>query len=163
MESQYPRRSESGLHDVLESVMRHLDTLITDGQNVLVVAGADGQVLWRSGSSRVLAHADRLGFTEGASWAESAVGTNAIGTALASGRAVQVFSAEHFVRSHHAWTCAGAPIRDPRSGSVLGVVDVSGPAATIHPTTLALVDTVAKLAEASCRRLAPERLTRSPS
>nr|WP_306302164.1 GAF domain-containing protein [Gordonia araii] len=145
------RRSESRLGEVLEPVMHHLDTLIADGDNVLVVADADGQVLWRNGRPRVLDRADRLGFTEGASWAESAVGTNAIGTALASGRAVQVFSAEHFVRSHHTWTCAGAPIRDPRSGSVLGVVDVSGPAATIHPTTLALVDTVAKLAEAQLR------------
>ena len=79
------------------------------------------------------------------------MGTNAIGTALASGRAVQVFSAEHFVRTHHEWTCAGAPIRDPRSGRVLGAVDVSGPAATIHPTTLALVDTVARLAESELR------------
>ena len=35
------------------------------------------------------------------------------------------------------------PIRDPRTGQVLGVVDVSGPAATVHPTTIALVDAVA--------------------
>lgn len=145
------RRSRSGLGEVLDPVMRHLDTLIADGDNVLVVADADGQVLWRNGATRVLHRADRLGFTEGASWAEAAVGTNAIGTALASGRAVQVFSAEHFVRTHHTWTCAGAPIHDPRTGAVLGVVDVSGPAATIHPTTLALVDTVAKLAQAQLR------------
>ncbi|GAA1480287.1 hypothetical protein GCM10009624_07270 [Gordonia sinesedis] len=79
------------------------------------------------------------------------MGTNAIGTALMSGRAVQVFSAEHFVRTHHTWTCTGAPIHDPRSGGLLGVVDVSGPAATIHPTTLALVDAVAKLAESQLR------------
>ena len=68
-----------------------------------------------------------------------------------SGRPVQVFSAEHYVRSHHAWTCAGSPIKDPRSGETLGVVDVSGPAATIHPTTLALVDAVARLAESQLR------------
>ena len=152
------RRADSGLGEVLEPVMRNLDTLIVDGENVLVVADAQGQVLWRNGSSRVLGQADRLGFTEGASWAETAVGTNAIGTALASGRAVQVFSAEHFVRTHHTWTCAGAPIRDPRTGTVLGVVDVSGPAATIHPTTLALVDTVAKLAQAHLREQHRSRL-----
>ncbi|GAA3025426.1 GAF domain-containing protein [Gordonia defluvii] len=152
------RRADSGLGEVLEPVMRNLDTLIVDGENVLVVADAHGRVLWRNGSARVLGQADRLGFTEGASWAETAVGTNAIGTALASGRAVQVFSAEHFVRTHHNWTCAGAPIRDPRTGSVLGVVDVSGPAVTIHPTTLALVDTVAKLAQAQLREQHRARL-----
>lgn len=152
------RRAESGLSDLLEPLMHHLDTLIVDGENILVVADAQGQVLWRNGVNRVLHRADRLGFTEGACWAENAVGTNAIGTALASGRAVQVFSAEHFVRSHHEWTCAGAPIHDPRTGSVLGVVDVSGPAATIHPTTLALVDTVARLAQAQLREAHRARL-----
>lgn len=152
------RRSASGLSELLAPLMHHLDSLIVDGDNILVVADAAGRVLWRNGASRVLHRADRLGFTEGASWAEQAVGTNAIGTALASGRAVQVFSAEHFVRSHHAWTCAGAPIRDPRSGEVLGAIDVSGPAATIHPTTLALVDTVAKLAESELREAHRSRL-----
>ncbi len=152
------RRSASGLCELVEPLMHHLDSLIVDGENILVVADATGRVLWRNGATRVLHRADRLGFTEGASWAEQAVGTNAIGTALASGRAVQVFSAEHFVRSHHSWTCAGAPIRDPRSGAVIGAIDVSGPAATIHPTTLALVDTVAKLAESELREAHRARL-----
>ncbi|MGW0037281.1 GAF domain-containing protein [Gordonia sp. NPDC003376] len=145
------RRHGSGLDTVLDGLTRGLDAVVADGDNILVVADADGHVLWRSGAPRVLQRADRLGFVEGACWAESAVGTNAIGTALESGRAVQVFSAEHFVRTHHTWTCAGAPIRNPRTGAVLGVVDVSGPAATIHPTTLALVDTVARLAESQLR------------
>lgn len=145
------RRHESGLAPVLDGLTRGLDTVIADGDNILVVADTGGRVLWRSGATRVLHRADRLGFIEGADWAEDSVGTNAIGTALMSGRAVQVFSAEHFVRSHHSWTCAGAPIRDPRTGRTLGVVDVSGPAATIHPTTVALVDAVARLAESQLR------------
>lgn len=145
------RRLESGLSGVLDDLTRGLDSVIADGDNILVVADARGRVLWRSGAPRVLQRADRLGFVEGADWGENTVGTNAIGTALMSGRAVQVFSAEHFVRTHHSWTCAGAPIHDPRSGALLGVVDVSGPAATIHPTTVALVDVVAKLAESRLR------------
>lgn len=106
-------RHASGLFAVLDDVSRGLDSVIDGGDNILVVADARGRVLWRYGSPRVLTNADRLGFVEGAQWSESAVGTNAIGTALASHRAVQVFSAEHFLRSHHAWTCAGAPIKDP--------------------------------------------------
>lgn len=145
------RRQDSDLRLVLDVLTNGLETVTADGDNILVVADPLGRVLWRSGATRVLGKADRLGFVEGASWAENTVGTNAIGTALMSGRAVQVFSAEHFVRSHHAWTCTGAPVTDPRTGAVLGVVDVSGPAATIHPTTLALVDAVAKLAEAALR------------
>ena len=49
------------------------------------------------------------------------------------------------------WTCAGAPVTDPRDGRLLGVVDVSGPLDTMHPATLALVDSVAQLAEAELR------------
>ncbi|MBD0859602.1 GAF domain-containing protein [Gordonia sp. zg691] len=152
------RRRESGLVGVVDELARGLDALIADGDNILVIADARGHVLWRSGSSKVLTRADHLGFIEGADWAEYSVGTNAIGTALMSGRPVQVFSAEHFVRSHHSWTCSGAPIKDPRTGAVLGVVDVSGPAATIHPTTLALVHAVARLAESELREQHRRRL-----
>jgi GAF domain len=153
-------RQSSGLLAVLDDVSRGLESLIEEGDNILVVADARGRVLWRSGSPRVLAHADRLGFVEGASWSENAVGTNAIGTALVSHRAVQLFSAEHFLRSHHPWTCAGAPIKDPRTGHVIGVVDVSGPAPTVHPTTVALVDLVARLAESQLREAHDRTLNR---
>ncbi|OAN32607.1 helix-turn-helix domain-containing protein [Mycolicibacterium iranicum] len=145
-------RRSSGLMDVLDEISHGLESLVAEGENILVVADASGRVLWRSGSPAVLSNADRLGFVEGADWGEGSVGTNAIGTALVSQRAVQVFSAEHFLRSHHPWTCAGAPIRDPRTGQVIGVVDVSGPAATVHPTTIALVDAVARLAESHLRQ-----------
>ncbi|KWX57891.1 helix-turn-helix domain-containing protein [Mycobacterium sp. NAZ190054] len=145
-------RCSSGLMDVLDEISHGLESLVADGDNILVVADARGRVLWRSGSPAVLNNADRLGFIEGANWGEGAVGTNAIGTALVSQRPVQVFSAEHFLRSHHPWTCAGAPIRDPRTRHVIGVVDVSGPAATVHPTTIALVAAVARLAESHLRQ-----------
>ncbi|QEN12455.1 GAF domain-containing protein [Mycolicibacterium sp. ELW1] len=153
-------RRASGLMAVLDEVSRGLESLVADGTNILVVADAQGRVLWRSGSPAVLNNADRLGFIEGAHWAEGEVGTNAIGTALVSNRAVQVFSAEHFLRTHHSWTCAGAPIRDPRTGQVIGVVDVSGPAATVHPTTVALVDAVARLAESHLREQHDRTLNR---
>ncbi|WP_018158148.1 helix-turn-helix domain-containing protein [Demetria terragena] len=153
-------RQSSGLVNVLEDVSRSLESLIADGDNILVIADAQGRVLWRSGSTAVLDHADRLGFIEGAQWGESAVGTNAIGTALASQRSVQVFSAEHYQRSHHPWTCAGAPVKDPRTGEVIGVLDVSGPAATVHPTTVALVDVVARLAESRLREQHEQTLNR---
>lgn len=153
-------RQSSGLVTVLEDITAGLESVIDDGSNILVVADARGRVLWRSGTPRVLANADRLGFVEGAHWGESAVGTNAIGTALVSRRAVQIFSAEHFLRSHHAWTCAGAPIRDPRTGHVIGAVDVSGPASTVHPTTVALVDLVARLAESQLREAHARTLDR---
>jgi hypothetical protein len=78
-----------------------------------------------------------------------------------------VYSAEHFVKSHHAWTCAASPIHDPATGKLLGVVDLSGAAATVHPSTLALVDAAARMAgqelrEAHQRNLEALRATAAP-
>ena len=153
-------RARSGLLSVFDEISHGLASVLDEGENILVVADSRGRVLWRSGAPRVLALADRLGFVEGAIWNEHAVGTNGIGTALVSHRAVQIFSAEHFLRSHHPWTCAAAPIRDPRTGQVIGVVDVSGPVDTAHPTTVALVDLVARLAESRLREVHERALNR---
>ncbi|HRD61050.1 MAG TPA: GAF domain-containing protein [Nocardioides sp.] len=107
---------------------------------LVVVCDADGVVLWREGSARVQLTADRLGFLEGMVWTEQVVGTNAIGTALAEAAPVQLFSAEHYENQQHPWYCTAAPIHDPRDGELLGVVDVSGPALTLHPAIGALAE-----------------------
>ncbi|MEU6992641.1 GAF domain-containing protein [Streptomyces sp. NPDC046465] len=145
------RRRASPLAEILPVLRDALVSVADAAQHIMVVSDADGRVLWREGSASVLRRADSFGFELGADWAESVVGTNGIGTPLVVRRPVQVFSAEHFVRTHHPWTCTGAPVTDPRDGRLLGVVDVSGPLRTVHPATLALVDSVAKLAEARLR------------
>lgn len=152
------RRSASPLQRVLPELRAALTSVAEDARHIMVVTDAAGVLLWREGSNPVRHRADRLGFTEGADWSESAVGSNAIGVALAEGAPVQMFAAEHFVRSHHVWTCTACPVHDPRTGELLGVVDVSGPAETVHPTTVALVGTAVKLAEASLWRQHEGRL-----
>ncbi|WP_205860499.1 GAF domain-containing protein [Phycicoccus sp. HDW14] len=127
---------------------------------IVVVTDAEGVILWREGSAGVLRKADTLGFTEGATWTEDHVGTNAIGTALAEQAPVQLFSAEHFEEGQHPWYCTASPVHDPRTGALLGVVDVSGPALTLHPALIALVDTATKLAEARLWRHHEQSLQR---
>ena len=152
------RRARSPLHRVLPELRAALTSVAEDARHIMVVTDADGVLLWREGSTTVRHRADALGFTEGANWSEGMVGSNAIGTALAEGAPVQMFAAEHFVRTHHVWTCTACPVHDPRTGEMLGVVDVSGPAETVHPTTVALVGTAVKLAEASLWRQYEGRL-----
>ncbi|WP_199808236.1 helix-turn-helix domain-containing protein [Streptomyces sp. NRRL S-1022] len=147
------RREESPLRHVLPVLREGLLSVADVTRHIMVVADADGRVLWREGSAAVLRKADGLGFELGADWREDVVGTNGVGTPAVVRRPVQVFAAEHFVRSHASWTCTGAPITDPRDGRLLGVVDVSGPLETVHPATLAWVDSVAKLAEARLREV----------
>lgn len=147
------RRESSPLSRVIGELRASLTAITDDVEHVMVVVDADGMVLWREGDLRVVQHADRLGFVEGALWTESAVGTNGIGTALSEAAPVQLFSAEHFVRDQHPWVCTACPLHDPRTGELLGVVDISGAAATVHPAMVALVRTAARLAESGlCNR-----------
>jgi GAF domain len=152
------RRMFSPLQGVLPELRAALTSVAEDARHIMVITDADGVLLWREGSCAVRRRADALGFTEGANWSERTVGSNAIGTALAEAAPVQMFAAEHFVRSHHVWTCTACPVHDPRTGDLLGLVDVSGPAETVHPTTVALVGTAVKLAEASLWRQHEGRL-----
>ncbi|MFC8567132.1 GAF domain-containing protein [Streptomyces sp. NPDC057245] len=154
------RREASALRHVLPVLREALLSVADVAQHIMVVADEDGRVLWREGSARVLRRADGLGLELGADWQEEVVGTNGLGTPAVTRRPVQVFASEHFVRSQTTWTCAGAPITDPRNGRLLGVVDVSGPLESMHPATLAWVDSVAKLAEARLRELHTQSLER---
>lgn len=147
------RRETSVLRHVLPVLRQGLLSVADVAHHIMVVADEEGRVLWREGSSPVLRKADGTGFELGADWRESVIGTNGIGTPVVARRPVQVFASEHFVRSQTSWTCTGAPITDPRDGRLIGVVDVSGPLDTMHPATLAWVDSVAKLAEARLREL----------
>ncbi|KRE60643.1 GAF domain-containing protein [Nostocoides sp. Soil756] len=142
------RRRHSPLALVVDELRSVLTSVADASRFIVVVTDADGIILWREGSAGVLRTADTLGFAEGAIWTEDHVGTNAIGTALAEQAPVQLFSAEHFEEGQHPWYCTASPIHDPRTGALLGVVDVSGPALTLHPALIALVETATRLAEA---------------
>ena len=146
------RRSRTALRSVLPELRTTLTEVAEDAGFIVVVADADGVLLWREGAKTVKRAADALGFAEGARWSEQSVGTNAIGTALIEDSAVQLFSAEHYAPTHHNWSCTGSPVHDPRTGEILGVVDISGSAASVHPTTVALVRTAVRLAEATLWR-----------
>jgi hypothetical protein len=154
------RRRESPLALVIDELRAIVASVADASQFLMVVTDADGVILWREGAARVRRQADELGFSEGAEWTEERVGTNAIGTALAEAGPVQLFSAEHFEQEQHPWYCTAAPIHDPRSGELLGIIDVSGPALTLHPAIGALVETAVRLAESQLWRHHELRLER---
>jgi hypothetical protein len=118
-----------------------------DGQHLMAVGDAAGRLLWVEGHRGTRRRAEAMNFVEGAAWDEPHAGTNAPGTALALGRPVQIFSTEHFLHAVQRWTCAAAPIRDPATGRVLGVIDVTGGDPVAHPHSLALVKAAARAAE----------------
>jgi hypothetical protein len=119
-----------------------------DGGHLMAVSDAAGRLLWVEGHGGERRRAEAMNFVEGAAWDEEHAGTNAPGTALAVDQAVQIFAAEHFRHPVQDWTCAAAPIHDPATGRVLGVIDVTGGDVVAHPHSLALVQAAARAAEA---------------
>ncbi|MDX6279690.1 MAG: hypothetical protein QOH03_761, partial [Kribbellaceae bacterium] len=144
-------REDHPLHAVLPILRATLTTIADEASHIMIVTDAHGLILWREGAADVRRQADRIALTEGAVWSEDAIGTNGMGTALATDQPVQIHSAEHLVRRIHAWTCAAAPVHDPDTGKLIGAIDVSGPLRTVHPAMMALVTAAAQLAEGQLR------------
>src|ERR1035437_9175258 len=110
-----------------------------ESRHLIVVSDANGVLLWVEGNAGVrLRAADSMNFAEGALWSEAGAGTNAIGTAIAAEHAVQVFASEHFNEEVQSWTCAAAPVHDPDSGHMIGVIDLTGEMSTAHPHKIAV-------------------------
>ncbi len=128
-----------------------LGQLLYDARHIVVVSDAEGCLLWSDGHPEVLRASEAIEFSPGHAWSEAAAGTNAVGTALAADHAVQVFSAEHYRCEIHPWQCSAAPVHDPETGAVLGVIDVTGSYRTAHPHNLSLVQTAAQLVESQLR------------
>jgi len=134
-----------------------LDAIAQDSGQLIVVSDADGLLLWIDGPSRVrLDAADSMNFVPGAMWSEAGAGTNAIGTAIAADHAVQVFAAEHFNEVVQEWTCAAAPVHDPDTGRLLGVVDLTGRTKTVRSHNMAIAAAAARSVELYLRTLMHE-------
>ncbi|MFD4606566.1 SpoIIE family protein phosphatase [Streptomyces sp. NPDC058440] len=83
----------------------------------------------------------------GFGWLEGAVGTNGIGTALADRRPAFIRGSEHFADINRNFACAAAPIRDPLSGRVRGVINISSINDLGDPLMLTLVQESANTIE----------------
>lgn len=114
---------------------------------LVAIADEHGRLLWVDGDPLARRRAEGILFTPGADWSEAAIGTNAPGTALALGRGVQVTGPEHFSEAVRRWSCTAVPLRDPDTGHLLGVIDLTGGDGAVAPHTLALVQAAVAAAE----------------
>jgi signal transduction histidine kinase len=139
-------------------ILDRLASIADRSDHLIVISDATGLLLQLAGNARVRSQAaDSMNFTEGALWSEDGAGTNAVGTALAADHAVQIFATEHFVEVVQAWTCSAAPVHDPETGELLGVIDLTGLRKNVHPRSLEVVVTTARAVEAHLRGRLQER------
>jgi hypothetical protein len=140
-------RLRSRLAPAIDVILSRLSGLDEDARHIVAIADADGNLLWVTGDDDTCERAREMRFEEGAVWSETAAGTNAVGTALALDHPVQIFSAEHVVEAVHPWTCSAAPIHDPWTRELIGVVDLTADLRTYHPHTLPVAALAALAAE----------------
>jgi hypothetical protein len=133
------RRSDVGLE-------QHLTHAAEAGDLVAAVTDEEGRILWSAGGRTMRRAAEQVGFIPGGRWDEPSAGTNALGLALLSGEPATVFSAEHWCDSVQDWVCWSVPVRD-RSGSCLGVIDLSGRWDTASPLAEITVAALGRLVE----------------
>src|SRR5512133_127744 len=141
------------LLEASEPVLAAARDFLSDAESILLLTDERGFVVGVEGDAQTLKAAEEIRLAPGATWAELAAGTNAIGTALALGQAVQVHGAEHYCEGIQQWTCAASVVRDPCDGSVVGAIDVSGTSTTYSRQSLAFVVSAAAQIEARLKQL----------
>ncbi len=145
MEALRVRHAE--LLEAASDVFSRSAELLVGSRSLMLLTNPDGIVLDTIGDHQTLDDGQDIHLMPGGDWREHTVGTNGIGTALATARPAQVHAAEHFCEGIKAWTCAAAPIFEPGTGRVLGVVDISGPPSTYQRNNLSLAVSTARQIE----------------
>lgn len=107
---------------VLDEVKERLGDL---GLSFLL-SDLDGRIIDRRVQERSLwSRLDRLHISPGHLFAEDAVGTNGIGTAIELGRSTRIDGHEHYWDVFTGFTCVASPIMDPFTQRTIGVLDVT--------------------------------------
>lgn len=128
-------------------VLQSFSSLMSGSEHVLVLADTKGQLLHSVGQQEIQKKLEQINFMPGADWSEETAGPNGIGTALSLGRPELVLGTEHYCQGWQPWVCYGAPIYSPGHDSIIGVVDITGPARHVKSESLALTISIAKSIE----------------
>lgn len=122
--SELLERQHSLLGTTRDEVLPQYAHLLGNSSYLIMLSDDHGQLLDAWGTRRFIDPRQRHGFVAGACWREQGVGTNAIGTALATGEAVHVSQDEHFLKLNRFMASAAAPLFDAER-QLIGVLDVS--------------------------------------
>ncbi|MGB9192274.1 MULTISPECIES: helix-turn-helix domain-containing protein [unclassified Acinetobacter] len=115
----------SALANALQHCAQDLKHIAEQSSMVIAVGDIGSTIIWSASSPQMQRAAESVHFIEGGQWREELVGTNALALSLKTQQSSCVFSNEHYMPSIHDWVCYAAPIIDPYSKQVLGVIDLS--------------------------------------
>jgi len=141
------RRAHHPVRDAVEKIQTLFSDAADDTAMTMGIFDADGVLLWRGGSSGLLTAADRLHLVEGARWDEESTATTAVGLVVRHQRPTRLFGAEHYNRALHSLYCTAAPIHDRRTGEMVAIAGLAGPAMALQPAATAFTTAIATLGE----------------
>ncbi|MFF5113537.1 GAF domain-containing protein [Streptosporangium sp. NPDC000509] len=117
---------DSPLIRAARPVLDRLRTTIAGTSSGVFLSDSSGVLFLRAlGDTSMRAAADANGVIPGFSYAESDIGTNAVGSTLLERRTYQVSGNEHLWEKFHKFAAVGTPILNPLSGRVEGVMCVA--------------------------------------
>lgn len=119
-------------------VLPYYENILSNTQCLILLTDNQGQVLNSWGDKRFLASPNKALFEKGVDWKERNNGTNAIGTALACGEAVQIQQDDHFLKANRFMIGSASPIYDV-DRTLLGILDISSDAYLPQSHTLGMV------------------------
>jgi transcriptional regulator of acetoin/glycerol metabolism len=119
-------------------VLPYYQNILSNAQCLIVLTDDKGIALQSWGDKRFLSPKHQEHFAAGIDWKEKYNGTNAIGTALYCGEAVQIQRDEHFLKCNRFMIGSAAPIYDVNQ-SLLGMLDISSDSYLPQTHTLGLV------------------------
>ena len=117
--------SSSALSHALQYCAENLRHIAEQSSMVLAVGDIGSTVLWTASCPEMRKVAENVHLIEGGQWREELVGTNALALSIKTQQSSCVFSSEHYMSSAHDLVCYAAPIIDPYSKQILGVIDLS--------------------------------------
>ncbi len=117
-------RVEEPLRSV-DPVLHEIRKVVRNADYCMLIGDSDGAAIAEYCDTAMARDLKKRGITVGTLWDEACVGTNGLGTALASKTAVTVNGDQHFHNSFHQFICSAAPLLDHR-GLQYGAINVTG-------------------------------------
>ncbi|MEU9889456.1 GAF domain-containing protein [Sphaerisporangium sp. NPDC051011] len=149
---------ECGLVRAARPVFQQLQTTIAGTAACVFLGDAKGVIFLRTVGDPGLRRAlDAVGAAPGSSYAEADVGTTAFSSALVERRPCQIVGGEHFAEALRWITGMAAPVRDPLSGRVSGVVGITCPNERANAELMAFAQRSATAVERRLLDMATDR------
>ena len=136
--------TDSLLYECGSLVLRGLQSTLSNEPVSLMVADRDGLVLARLGNDRdMMRSLDKVHLAPGFLFSERTAGTNGLGLSLADRTPSLVRAEEHYCTALRGYTCAAAPVLDPRGGGLIGTINLTTWSQSSSELLLALAQSAA--------------------